>query len=419
MKKHILLILVLLGMLKVQAQDYLIIFAGSGDTTGVNTVKVDNLTSGATLTLSGNDILHLIHTVGIGNPDVDNGALNLYPNPMREQSTLTFLAPVSGNSFIYLIDLFGKPVCQLSIMLTYGVQSFSVSGIAEGWYFVKVIGLNYCYSTKLVSLGNSGKRASIEHISQTGDLPAKTLKSINATVDMLYTSGDQLLYTGMSGRYSTIVTDVPTNSKTINFNFLLCKDADGQNYTIVAVGSQTWMAENLNVGIRINGVLDQTDNGIIEKYCNADLESNCVVYGGLYQWNEMMRYVSVESAPGICPIGWHLPSDTEWTTLTDYLGGLIVAGGKIKSTGTIEAGTGLWWAPNAEASNNSGFTALPGGWRNYAGSFFELSSLGSFWSSSLFASSASWARDLSRNNGTVSRYNSVHSDGFSVRCIKN
>jgi uncharacterized protein (TIGR02145 family) len=254
----------------------------------------------------------------------------------------------------------------------------------------------------------------------TGLMPSgNKLKSPASTVEMLYTTGDQLIYTSITGKYSTLFPDIPTNSKTIEFNFRLCQDNEGNNYPIVHIGSQTWMAANLNVGTRVDGSQNQTNNGIIEKYCHSDFESDCDVYGGLYQWDELMQYVSVEGTRGICPAGWHLPTDAEWTAMTDYLGGTDVAGGKLKQTGTIEAGTGLWWSPNTGAVNASAFTALPGGYRNYSGLFLDLSGLASFWSSSQVTSTSIFVRDLNRNNGQVNRYNNIPTDGFSARCIRN
>ena len=122
-----------------------------------------------------------------------------------------------------------------------------------------------------------------------------------------------------------------------------------------------WMKENLIVGIMIDSTLDATDNGIIEKYCNQNSDSLCNIYGGLYQWDEMMDYkLSDNGNPGITqgifPIGWHLPTDSEWTELTDFLGGASLAGGKLKETGIVH-----WHSPNTGATNESGFTALPVG----------------------------------------------------------
>jgi len=188
---------------------------------------------------------------------------------------------------------------------------------------------------------------------------------------------------------------------------------EGQYYHTVQIGSQCWMKENLNVGTRINGSQEQMDNGIIEKYCYGDLESNCDVYGGLYQWDEMMQYITSEGAQGICPDGWHIPTDAEWTMLTDYLGGESVAGGKMK-----EAGLTHWASPNTGATNESGFTALPGGFRFLNGYFYYLPTNAYFWSSSQSDATDVWYRRLSYDLQDVYRYSATKAYGFSARCVQ-
>jgi uncharacterized protein (TIGR02145 family) len=86
---------------------------------------------------------------------------------------------------------------------------------------------------------------------------------------------------------------------------------EGKTYNTVAIGNQCWLKENLDVGTQINGSLEQTNNSLIEKYCYGDLAANCTTYGGLYQWNEAMQYVTTPGTQGICPIGWHLPTQTD------------------------------------------------------------------------------------------------------------
>jgi len=144
-------------------------------------------------------------------------------------------------------------------------------------------------------------------------------------------------------------------------------DAEGNIYNTVLIGNQCWIAENMNVGIMIPGTTNQIDNGILEKHCYGDNPSNCNIYGGLYQWNEMMQYSQQLGAQGICPAGWQIPAFDDWQWLATIL--VENNGGKIKTTGTIEAGTGLWYAPNTLATNSSGFSALPGGWKDGAGNF--------------------------------------------------
>ena len=174
------------------------------------------------------------------------------------------------------------------------------------------------------------------------------------------------------------------------------------------------MAENLNVGTRINGSLDQTNNSIIEKYCNDNNDSNCEVYGGLYQWDEMMQYVNNPGVRGICPTGWHLPTDAEWTTLTTFLGGDSIAGGKMKET------TGTHWlSPNTGATNSSGFTALPAGDREDSNYFTTTGYYSFFWSSSLYFYSSAWSRVLEYYGAEIyPAYGSFFTFGYSVRCIQ-
>ena len=157
---------------------------------------------------------------------------------------------------------------------------------------------------------------------------------------------------------------------------------DTKVYSTVLIGTQCWFAQNLNVGTKLNVTENQTNNSIIEKYCYNNADASCDVYGGLYQWAETVQYlngatntaswtpVPTGNVQGICPGGWHIPSDAEWTTLSTFLGGESVAGGKLK-----EAGIAHWASPNSGATNSSGFTALPGGNRNAGGWFENLSVL--------------------------------------------
>jgi uncharacterized protein (TIGR02145 family) len=420
MNKFTITIFFVLAIVKTQSQDYLINFAGAGAATQVGTVKVDNLTSGATVTLNGGDILHLTANLGISHPATDNRTIHVSPNPMAEQSMLTFVAPEGGNAVIDMVDLSGKTVYQTSKFLPRGESSFRVSGINRGMYLVKVTGQTYTYSTKLASQGSYNGGVRIEYVSSVGSTMIDQLKGAAATIDMKYNDGDQLLYKSSSGIYSTLVAEVPVSSKTITFNFAACTDSDGNNYTTVQTGTgisgiQTWMAENLKVGIRIDANQEQTSNGIIEKYCSNNDEANCAIYGGLYQWDEMMQYVTTQGAKGICPTGWHLPTDAEWTTLTDSLGGESTAGAKMKETGTSH-----WLSPNTGATNSSGFAALPGGYR-YPGSGGYCTSLtyaAYFWSSSQEDSQNAWYRVNNYNNGVVNRSSNLKTFGLSVRCLK-
>ena len=188
---------------------------------------------------------------------------------------------------------------------------------------------------------------------------------------------------------------------------------DGKTYNTVLIGTQCWFAQNLNIGTRINGSGEQTNNSIIEKYCYNDDENNCNTYGGLYQWDEAMQYSTTEGVQGICLTGWHLPTDAEWTIMTTFLGGLEIAGGKMKETGTEH-----WFAPNTGATNETGFTALPGGGRSSNGNISGISGGATFWSSTEHGTTGAWTRKLFYLNETVDRIDYYKWSGFSGRCLK-
>ena len=164
---------------------------------------------------------------------------------------------------------------------------------------------------------------------------------------------------------------------------------DGKKYIAVKIGNQIWMAENLNYN---------TNNS----WCYDDSSSNCNKYGRLYTW---------EAAKTACPAGWHLPSDDEWTTLTNYLGRIDVAGGKLKSTNG-------WNSPDSGVTNNSGFTALPGGYRGFSGTFDGVGTNGLWWSSTEDGRDDAWYRVLDYSFSYVGRFDNDKDYGFSVRCLR-
>lgn len=259
--------------------------------------------------------------------------------------------------------------------------------------------------------------------------------------DMAYFNGSnwQSIPQGLDGQVLTLSAGVPTwadlPSGPGNGTFS-CGDQlnyEGQSYATVQIGNQCWMAENLNIGVRINGSSNQANNGIIEKYCYGNNESNCASYGGLYQWNEMMQYTTVESSQGICPTEWHLPSDTEWMTLEEELGMCSIGSGCSGSAsfrgtnqGSQMAGNAALWTngnlENDSEFGESGLDVLPAGLRspNGGGGFGIQGNDAHLWSSSEDASgnlSASYRR-LNYIHTQVGRGGYSKEMGFSVRCVK-
>ena len=192
---------------------------------------------------------------------------------------------------------------------------------------------------------------------------------------------------------------------------VLTDSRDSQQYPTVQIGTQCWMAKNMNYD---NGctLVTWTNSDVGWCGCYSESTSNCVTYGKLYQWSAAMAGSITPGAQGICPSGWHIPSSDEFTVLSTYLGDDSVAGGKLKQIGTSK-----WYSPNTGATNEFGFTALPAGYRGYTTNFFDgLTGTSDFWSSS--KSSNVIYRYIRYNfvNFYESSRNPAHSQ--SVRCIK-
>ena len=165
---------------------------------------------------------------------------------------------------------------------------------------------------------------------------------------------------------------------------------DGKVYRTVQIGSQMWLAENLN---------HPTTEG---SWCYNDSMKYCDKYGRLYTW---------EMAKSQCPSGWHLPDDAEWQKLIDYLGGKDVAGGKLKAT----AG---WQTPNVGATNSSGFSALPGGFRPFFQAYYNAGGYCYLWSASGINDSEAYIWFVTFNDATIGKQSSSKTGGHNVRCVK-
>ena len=203
--------------------------------------------------------------------------------------------------------------------------------------------------------------------------------------------------------------------KLIDADFFKVSDVDGNTYNVVIIGAQAWMAENLRTtkykdSTAIPLVTDNADWRALGTpgYCWYDNDQ--VMYGNTY--GALYNWYSVNTGK-LCPTGWHVPTDAEWTTLNEYLGGASVAGGKLKETGIIH-----WDSPNTDATNETGFTALPGGFRNTDGTYGYIGLHVGLWSVTEFGTNSAWYRRINYNNGHVSRDDGLRSYGFSVRCVK-
>ena len=181
----------------------------------------------------------------------------------------------------------------------------------------------------------------------------------------------------------------------------------GKEYSTVLIGDQCWLKENLDIGTMINSATNSTNNSTIEKYCYENEPANCVTYGGLYQWQELMQYSSTEGAQGICPNGWHIPTQAEIESL------ILAVDGNGNSLKAINQGNG-----SGAGTDEFGFSALLAGNKESGSSFIHLMMRGHFWSSSLSDGNVYriylWddRSDISSHPAPYGTY------GFCVRCIK-
>ncbi len=302
---------------KLQAQDYLISFEGSGGSTTVDSVIVQNLTQGTSLTVGSGNQLHLLGTLSCFHPGSENTArpLFVYPNPSDEAVILIFEAAADAIVNIEISDLTGRIVLKTQSFLSQGRQSFCTSGLNSGTYVVQIRSETCHYSGKIIIRSTSGNIARIIHSKQTINQADLDTKSAKAVIQMQYTNGDLIKFTGESGSFETVMMDVPT--------------------------------------------------------------------------------------------------DAEWTILSDYVGGEIVAGGKLKETGFAH-----WSCPNSGATNETGFSALPGGLRAVSVGFNDLGYYGYWWSSTDIDAGFAWRRHIGYDYSYCFRDDFNKKSGFSGRCIK-
>lgn len=204
-------------------------------------------------------------------------------------------------------------------------------------------------------------------------------------------------------------------------------DRDGRIYSTTQIGTQCWMAESINVGIPIIPLSGQTDNEVIEKYCYDNLALNCNTRGGLYTWDEAMQYSTTEGSQGICPDGWHIPTDDEFCILENFVDSGTLDCNRTTWEGTDggghlkETGSAYWNSPNVGATNSTGFSGRSGGEYSVNAGVFDnigerlemLSSTETYPGSNL-----RYVRSIGDGAATIYRGAKVKSMAVSVRCIK-
>ena len=339
-----------------------------------------------------------------------------FPNPFNPRTRIGITLPGRENVKVEVFNLLGQAVTDINEQTFNAGTNYidiELNGLPNGFYISRIsIGDKYTVVKKLMLIYGS------QHLITSGGTISTQLNKPNNTY--LETNLDSLVATSLITGKKTFAGLPSFVSGTLDLGRLTIErycpgiptvtdSRDGKVYNTVLIGSQCWLKKNLNVGTRIDGVLDQSSGNGIEKYCYDNLESKCSAYGGLYQWNEAMQYVTTEGARGICPEGWHLPTYDEFYTLGKTVNW---EGNALKAIGQgIDDGAG---------TNTSGFSALLAGCRGNGGSFANLGYTAYFWSSTEFNIDIDYADflDLYYPSSYVGLYYRLKDSGYSVRCLK-
>jgi uncharacterized protein (TIGR02145 family) len=259
------------------------------------------------------------------------------------------------------------------------------------------------------------------------------LKTTVAVHSFSFTPGDELLYIGYSDTLQSGMLDSPITSEPFNFQFatnIPCLGTptvtyDGQVYNTIQIFSQCWLKENLNVGTMIPGGQNMSNNGVIEKHCFNNEVDSCTKYGGLYQWDEMMQYTSQQGIQGICPPGWHIPTDEEWKVMEGATDSNYGIGDpewdRSYTFRGIDAGTNLitiWGWILGNGTDLFGFSGLPGGMCIGNGVFDGLGEVGYWLTSTENGDTFIWYHDIGYGFPGVGRYGNIKENAFSVRCLR-
>lgn len=425
------------------AQEYLISFAGSGASTTVDSVIVENLTQGTSLGMNGNNVLHLVYTSTEiehvnNNPDRN---ITFYPNPMDNYTLMKFVLPEEGNTVINMYDISGRKILQTQEYLSEGQHTCRIQGVGNGLFVVTIRSGRYSISGNVLSTASQPGTPKMFYdyatipqekndISKIQAAPFNS-KGMSSETFMQYTTGDRFKFTGSSGIYSTVLTYIPSSDTTITFNLIACTDADNNNYPVVFIGNQIWMAENLRttkykngdlIGTTTPATLDITGESSPEyQWAYDGNESNANTYGRLYTW------FAVTDSLEICPTGWHAPTDAETTTLSDYLTKNAFGYGGIGSDIAKALAATLFWTTNSTAgtigndqtsNNSSSFTGLPGGFRYSYGPFASMRNSSYYWLANDYNTSYAWSIAMRYNESEIEISPSDNRQGFSVRCLK-
>jgi len=367
-----------------------------------------------------------------------------YPNPFRDDTWVDFSLPESRTVRADLYNIIGQRVLseELPLSAGYYTMNLSLPHLSTGIYFLRFRGIEQ-QAIKLMKVG--GDVHYDTRLLSRGSIQVTSRSVMGLPLEKTTAEDAEFTIQVEKDRYEAwSVTNQIESDTTINIPLMLMAeylltDIDGNEYQTVKIGDQWWMAENLRTTRYRNG--DEIPTGLSdtewksttfdayaiyphEKVDDINSDAEMVeAYGKLYNW------YAVEDDRGLCPTGWHVPSDDEWKKLEIHLGmsqqeadntGLRGAdeGGKLKTTRTEPESHPRWRSPNTGATNESGLSGLPGGIRSILGSFGLIRGYGYWWSSTMDNTNHAWGRYLYFFSSVVYRNHYDFQNGFSVRCLR-
>ncbi len=374
----------------------------------LGSIKVMNQTRGVDTVLYWPDTVLSIYEVGIPENPGTSGVFQVfqnYPNPVADKTTIAFYVPEKDQVSLIVTDMLGKVIIKSDRMLDKGTHSFRFTPGRANLYFFTAQWKGNSSSIKILHVPvSSNPTPKLDYVSSERATPR--LKVMEDIQDFTYALGDTLLLIGYASTLESGMLDSPEESQTYTFQFatnIPCPgtptvEYGGQVYNTIQIFSQCWLKENLNVGTMIQGYVEMSDNGILEKYCYNNEPDSCTKYGGLYKWDEMMQYTTQEGAQGICPPGWYIPTNEEWKVLegaVDSQYGIGDPEWDLMEIRGLDAGTNLkatsGWIDGGNGTDLFGFSALPAG-KHYSLGSYDAVGMNSYLFSSTMYFSNVWDR---------------------------
>jgi uncharacterized protein (TIGR02145 family) len=451
MKKRILLTVLMIAMvIGAFAQKPTMTLTFTADNNGqhvpLNSILIENLTQGGDTTLYAPDtVLVLDYFTGMNeNFTFDENSFSIsqnFPNPMKGKTTVSLYLPEKENILIIVSDVIGRKMVNEKFYLEHGNHSFTFYPGGESLYFLTARAYHKTRTIKMFNAPTDANASGYCKLGYNGQekTGSREYKSGNAMNNLAFALGDQLKFTASTGPGERVITSSPTGNQTYYFHYTgspcpvtpTVTDIDGNVYNTIQIGNQCWMKENLKTttyrnGTAIPNITNASSWSILTSgayvwYDNAISWKDS--YGALYNW-----FATVD-ANGLCPAGWHVPTDDEWIALTDSIGGTgSPHGNELKSCRQVSSPLGggcntseypRWHEHGTYyGTDDYGFSGLPGGFRSREGYFDDGGDNGRWWSSTEYSPSYAWVRALYYDYGTVLVLGTKQQNGFSIRCLR-